>query len=71
MKDPGAKSTRSSLKLQLDCGLCSSATYKESLSHKPTQAEETWGGGRGRESDFGERACEQTSECLPAMILMS
>jgi len=35
----------SSLKLQLDCGPWSSATYKESLSHKPTQAEESRGEG--------------------------
>lgn len=43
------------LKLQLDCGPFSTATYKESLCHKPTQAEETCGR-------------EQTSECLPGKI---
>ena len=46
-KAPAAESILSTLKLQLDCGLCSSDTYKESLSHKPTQAEETWAGREG------------------------
>lgn len=44
-KTLGQKTSIAGLKLQLECGPCISATYKESLSHKPTQAEETWGEG--------------------------
>lgn len=43
VRDSGAKNIHGWLKLQLDCGPFSTATYKESLCHKPTQAEETWG----------------------------
>lgn len=47
MKSPAAnfKKSHSSLKLQLLYKLCCYATYKESLSHKPTQAEENLGVG--------------------------
>lgn len=38
------KNIRGELKLQLDCELFSTATYKESLCRKPTQAGETQGG---------------------------
>lgn len=62
MKYPGAKNIHSYPKLQLDCGPRSAATYKESLSHKPTQAEETWG--EGGEERVTERVSKQESKML-------
>ena len=59
------KDSHSLLKLQLDSELWSPATYKEFLSHKPTQAGEMGEGGKER-GWLNEWACEQTSECLPA-----
>ena len=55
---PWSKKYPSELKLQLDCGPCSAATYKESLSYKPTQAEETW----GREGKKVTLVCEYLSK---------
>lgn len=53
------------LKLQLDCGPFSTATHKESLCHKPTQAERRRGGKRRQRCG---QTCEQTSGCLPGKI---
>lgn len=53
--DSAAKNICSLLKLQFACGPCSSVTYKESLSHKPTLAEETWQEG-GEEEKLTEGA---------------
>lgn len=66
-KNSGEENIQSSPKLQLDCGPCSSAPYKESLSHKPTQAEETWAeGGTERASMWANKRVFTSKKDLQA-----